>query len=101
MSKRESICEQCALIFTHKNDRMGKFCSQKCHYGSKRESANCGQCHKEFKRRKKEPRKTCSKTCFMISRGIKIVTPGTPLFYDILDKIKEVFQQYMMYKKTR
>ncbi len=75
MSKRESICEHCEVIFTYKNDRMGKFCSQKCHYGSKRESANCSQCRKEFKRRKKDPRKTCSTRCFMISRGIKSKDP--------------------------
>jgi hypothetical protein len=75
---KESICEQCEVIFTYNAaDRLGKFCSQKCHYASKKEVASCSQCHQEFMRRKKDPRKTCSDKCFMIRRGLRSKSPET------------------------
>lgn len=86
MNKKESICEKCAVIFTHKSDRSGKFCSQACHYASKRETAICSQCGKEFETRKKEPRKTCSDYCFMMSRGLK---SKDPRFKDTCDTLKK------------
>ena len=89
MSK-ESICEHCEVIFIYKtSDRLGKFCSQKCHYGSKRDKAFCVQCKKEFEKRKKDPRKTCSKACFMVNRGIK--SPPCESFFERLRILKRLF----------
>lgn len=69
---KQGHCQQCSATFNYNdNDRQGKFCSQTCHYASKQEKASCSQCRKEFIRRKKDPRKTCSTVCFAISRGIK------------------------------
>lgn len=69
---KQGHCQQCLATFNYNdNDRQGKFCSQACHYASKQEKASCSQCCKEFIRRKKDPRKTCSTVCFAISRGVK------------------------------
>lgn len=89
MSK-ESICEHCQAIFTYKaTDRLGKFCSQKCHYASKRDKSFCIHCMKEFEKRIKDPRKTCSKACFMVSRRIKL--PQKSFFERVREGLRHIF----------
>jgi hypothetical protein len=73
---KQGQCQHCSTSFNYNGlDRLGKFCSQKCHYDSKKERSRCTICQKEFERRKKDPRKSCSSECFMISRGIKSRIP--------------------------
>lgn len=112
-----SICEYCRDKFSYNNkDSKGKFCSQRCHYASKNERMTCVECKKEFIKRKKDMRKSCSTDCFK-ARRMKITKPRVkdpispeipekkqiiiqeakvdvktkPLFYDILDRIKDIF----------
>lgn len=62
---RISICEYCRTKFSYNNkDSKGKFCSQTCHYASKNEKMSCIECGKEFIKRKKDMRKSCSTECF-------------------------------------
>jgi len=82
---KQGICQQCSTPFNYNhNDRQGKFCSQVCHYSSKKEKAPCSQCRKEFVRRKKDPRKTCSNLCFAISRGVRSKSPQVKDFFEHL-----------------
>jgi len=74
---QQGRCINCSIEFMYNDqDRSGKFCSKKCHYASKNELATCIYCSKEFERRIKEARKTCSKECWINSRGIKSKDPA-------------------------
>ena len=74
---QQGKCTNCAIEFMYNDqDRSGKFCSKKCHYASKNEMATCCFCSKEFERRIKEARKTCSKECWKNSRGMKSKDDG-------------------------
>jgi len=79
---KHGICTNCSTPFKYNsNDRLGKFCSQKCHFSSKQEKASCPYCHKEFIKRKKENRKSCSSECFLIGKGMRSKSPQVKDFF--------------------
>lgn len=52
-------------------DSTGKFCSRTCYYESRNIMAICKNCGKDFKKRVKDPRLTCSQECYKARKSLK------------------------------
>lgn len=67
---KQSQCATCATFFMYKTeDSTGKFCSRSCYYKSRNMIVICKNCGKEFTKRLKDKRKTCSLECYKLRKG--------------------------------